>query len=242
MQGLSKDLFPETDGDFDVKYVLKYISTGIQDTAEINLMKAYTEVSKMAGITEDMFSRFLRVFRKPDSKLGKEVKKIKDMEDFTDQMQEQLSSYLIECLSEGLNEIGSRSVAAMLRIINELESIGDSCFNLILLAERRYNKKMHFDEDAINALTPMTETVTAFIDFIRVSINHEFTEQELSEANRLETEIDKQRKLLRKASRKRMQKGSDVKSELLYLEIVKHLEHIGDYSLNIAETLRQLQD
>ena len=235
-------IVPETREDFDLKYTFKYISTGIQDTAEINLLRAYTEVSKMAGITDEMFSRFMKVFKKPDSKMGKDVKKIKDMEEFTDQMQEQLSSFLIECSGEGLNESGAKSVAILLRIINELESIGDSCFNLILLAERRYRKKLEFGDKAVESLSPMTATVSEFLRFIRDSINREFTGRELDTALKFEEKVDKQRRILRRESRKRMQKGSDVKAELIYLELVKHIEHIGDYSLNIAEALKQLQD
>lgn len=231
-------LVPESKDDFDVKYEFRYISTGIQDTAEINLMRAKSEVSKMAGINREMFDRFMAIFSKPEKKLGKEVKKLKDMEDFTDQMQEQITSYLIECAAEGLNEDGMRTSTGMIRIVNELESIGDSCYNLILISERRYSKDIKIPKEALKALTPMMKTVSEFLEFITTNLDHHFTESELKEAENLEIKVDKQRKTLRKESRKRIQTGSDVKAELLYLDVVKHLEHIGDYSMNIAEALR----
>ncbi len=233
-------LVPETKDDFDLKYEFKYISTGIQDTAEINLMRAKSEISKMAGINREMFSIFLSIFGKPDKKLGKEVRKLKDMEDFTDQMQEHITAYLIECASEGLNEDGMRTSTGMIRIVNELESIGDSCYNLILLSERRYNKELPIPKEALDALKPMSGTVTEFLEFITTKVDHSFTDVEMEQANKLETRVDEQRRSLRKKSRKRLQTGSDVKAELLYLDVVKHLEHIGDYALNIAEALRQI--
>ena len=237
---LVEKLVPETADDFDVKYHFKYFSTGIQDTAELNLMKAKSEISKMAGITEEMFARFLSIFGKPDKKLGGKVRKLKDMEDFTDQMQEQITSYLIECSSEGLNEDGMRTSTAMIRIVNELESIGDSCYNLILLSEKRYNKELAIPEEALTALKPITKTVSDFLAFIKTNLEHQFSEAELNEALRLETKVDKERKVLRKESRKRIQTGSDIKVELLYLDVVKHIEHIGDYSMNIAEALKSI--
>lgn len=233
-----KKLVPKSEDDFDHNYELKYISTGIQDTAEINLMKAKSEISKMAGVTEDMFKRYTKIFYRPDEKLGKQVNKLKAMEDFTDQMQEQITSYLIECSSEGLNEHGMRTSTAMIRIVNELESIGDSCYNLILASERRYKKGLVIPEEAMNSLKPITKTVTEFLAFIQTNLDHHVSEEKMQKALALEAKVDKQRKTLRKESRKRIQKGSNVKVELLYLDIVKHIEHIGDYALNIAEALK----
>ncbi|MDC7228183.1 MAG: Na/Pi cotransporter family protein [Spirochaetales bacterium] len=231
-------MVPESKDDFNVKYEFKYISTGIQDTAELNLMKAKSEISKMAGITGEMFSKFEKVVMRPEDKLGKHVRKVKDMEDFTDQMQEQITFYLIECSSEGLNENGMRTSTAMIRIVNELESIGDSCYNLILASERRYNKEMVFPSEALDALKPMIKTVKEFIEFIKANLDQHLSESKMQEALKLEAKVDKERKTLKKESRKRIQKGSDVKTELLYLDIVKHIEHIGDYALNIAEALK----
>ncbi|MDC7125744.1 MAG: Na/Pi cotransporter family protein, partial [Spirochaetales bacterium] len=134
---LVEKIVPETTDRFDGKYELKYMSTSIQDTAEINLMKAKAEISRMASITVEMFDTFLSSVKLNDSKIETEFKKIKDMEDFTDQMQEQITSYLIECTSEGLNEEGTRTATSMIRIVNELESIGDSCCNLVILLARR---------------------------------------------------------------------------------------------------------
>ena len=39
--------------------------------------------------------------------------------------------------------------SVLLPVVNELESIGDSCYNLMILAQRRYDKKMDLPEEAI---------------------------------------------------------------------------------------------
>ena len=56
----------------------------------------------------------------------------------------------------------------------------------------------------------------------------------------MENEINQMRDSLSKSARKRIQKGSNVKSELLYMDLVKNLENIGDNSLNIAQALRMM--
>ncbi len=234
-----RKLVPEDKNEVPQNYSLKYISTSLQDTAEINLIKVRVEIKKMTEIVEEMYLRFLDIFNKPDKKLGKEIKKLKDMEDLTDQMQEQISAYLVDCISEGLNESGMKSATCMMRIVNELESIGDSCFNLLLLSEKRYNKDIQLEEKAVTALKPISKTVEDFLTLIKNSMDHEFTAENMEAAVKFEEKVDKQRKALNKEARKRIQGGSDVKAELLYLDIVKHMEHIGDYSLNIAESMKQ---
>ena len=234
-------LVPDRPGDLKARYELKYISTSIQETPEVNVIKAKLELSKMAEVLEQMFEKFLGVFRHPDMKLGSEVEELKNLEDYTDQMQEGIYSYLIECSKEHLNSKSVSNVAAMMRIVNEMESIGDSIFNLILLAQRRYDKKRELQPAALEALEPYTKNVQDFIGFIRSHLNDPLEERELREAMQLEQEIDRQRNSLTKAARKRLKKGGDVKSELLFIDIVRHLENIGDYAINIAESLRTMK-
>ena len=87
-------------------------------------------------------------------------------------------------------------------------------------------------------LRPFTDTVVEFIIFIREHINRHLSSSEMETALELEDRTDRYRNTLKKAARKRIQKGSEVKTELLYIDIVKHIEHIGDHALNIADALR----
>ena len=126
----------------------------------------------------------------------------------------------------------------MIRVVDELESIGDSCYNLILLSQRRYDKKIPLHKDGIELLTDYTDTVKDFLKFNRKNLNKELSEEDLDKAYKLEKKVDGYRDSLRKESRKRLKNGSDIKGELLYLDILKHIEHIGDFSLNITEALK----
>ena len=219
-------------------YRLKYIATGIQDTPEINIMNAKKEICRMAEITEDMFSVFLTVFHHPKTKMRDEVEKLKQMEDFTDQMQEQISLYLIECLKENLKAASAANVNAMIRIVNELESIGDSCYSLILLSEKRYKKKMTVSKRALKEIEPFSQVVMEFLELNRSYLESNPGKIDLTTAYEMEDSINSYRNEMKKLAQKRLSKGADVRSELLFIDIVKHIEHIGDFSLNISRALR----
>ena len=56
-------------------------------------------------------------------------------------------------------------------------------------------------------------------------------------ANEIESQIDKERKALKKIARTRLESGANVKAELLYIDLVRQIEKIGDRCFSIAEQL-----
>ena len=221
------------------EYKLDYISTGLQDTAQMNILNARNEITKMSDITEKMFKSFLEVFNNPDKKMGRKIEELKDMEELTDQMQEEITKYLLECSKEELSEKNVQNVNAMMRIVHELESIGDSCYKLSLLSQRKYNKQLEFNEKIYNEINDYSNLIFEFIKFYIDNLNVHLRRKDLDFAVNLENKINTSRNNLRKAARKRLQDGSEVRSELLYLDILKNFEHIGDNALNISQALRQ---
>ncbi len=231
----------EKEEDKSETYHLKYISTAIQDTPEINVINAKKELSKMAGITNEMYSKFLNIFQNPDKKMGGEVAELMRMEEYTDQMQVEISHFLVDCAKESLNETSANNVNAMIRIVNELESIGDSCVNLIILTKRRYDNKIVLHVDTMKEIKPYTKLVSDFIEFNGKHFLKHLSSEEIKKAYEMEHLIDTYRNELKEASQKRLQKGANVVGEILYMDILRHIERIGDYSLNISQALRLIK-
>lgn len=77
------------------------------------------------------------------------------------------------------------------------------------------------------------------MQFIHININKHLDEDKIAMATELEESIDLYRKNLKKLARKRLESGADVKSELLYLDIVRQIEKIGDHAFTISGLLAQ---
>ncbi|MDA3812337.1 MAG: Na/Pi cotransporter family protein [Spirochaetaceae bacterium] len=235
-------IVPEKKSDLEKKkYKLEYKSAIIQDTPELNILSAKNEIVHMTEVVEEMFNIFINVFKNPDKKMGDEVEKLREMEDFTDQMREQITTFIIECTKENLDFDSRNNTTAMIRIISELESLGDSCFSLIMLTEKKYKKNTPFHGEAIEEILPYAALVSEFLTFIKENLNHHLSQQNFEKANILEDKIDTNRDVLRKKARNHITEGSDVKGELLYIDIVRNIENMGDYCLNIAQTLRKIR-
>ncbi|WP_422478327.1 Na/Pi cotransporter family protein [Pleomorphochaeta sp. DL1XJH-081] len=232
-------LVPDEEG-IPTAYSLKYIRATLQDTPELYLLTVKRELAKMADIISDMFTRFWDIFSHPESPMANEVETQKKMEDLTDQMQEEITKFLSQCSMDNMNQVSANNVYSMMRITNELESIGDSCYNLMILSERKTKQKIEMDPKAIEKLLPYVDLVKQFIHFIRSHLNEHMSSENVAVAVKLENEINKMRNILKQSASKRLQSGADVKVELLYIDIVRHVEQIGDHCLNITESLNRL--
>ncbi len=226
----------------DTTYRLQYISTAMQDTPEIQILNAKKEVIKMVEIIKEMFQRFITTFENNEIDLRHEVDVAVKLEDLTDQMQTEISRFLSDCANDSLNNNSKLNISVLIRVTDELESIADSSRNLMYLLQRKDEKKLSWNKKADEEIKPYFQKVYDFINFIQEHMNEHLETTLLKEASDMEKQIDKMRNNLKKSARKRIEKGSDVRSEILFIDIIQQIEHIGDYSMNIAEALSTYKD
>jgi phosphate:Na+ symporter len=207
--------------------------------AELYLPELRYEVVRMAGIVETMIADAWQLFRNPSTVTAERLEALSRREDYTDQMKEQISHALAKSSFLSHRKSTTATAVALLRIVDELESIADSSYNVALVADRRSRKKIQIEDAAITDLSPYAEQVLEFAGFVDQLLLDTCSEQDLSRARELERQINAMRNQLKKSSRRRIQEGAGLKGELLVLDVISHLEHMGDYSLNIAEAIRQ---
>ena len=222
-------------------YRLVYYSGMIQDTPELNILRAEKEIRDMAALASSMYARFIGVLRELQAGDGKGVvalcEELKQKEEYADEMREALSSFLIECTRDQLNPRSERRVSYLLRIIANLEDMTDECYSVSLLLERSVRKDRIFKEKEMGELIPYVSQVEDFLALLREQLGRSPTEAHIARARELEGSIDKSRKKLRKLGRKRIEAGEDVKTELLFIDLVRRIEKLGDYCYDIAQII-----
>ncbi|ULQ58767.1 Na/Pi cotransporter family protein [Brucepastera parasyntrophica] len=221
-------------------YRLEFISVSNRENAEGYIMQAEKELADMTDIAAKMVDYLADSLS--DSKehpISSYITKLAELEDYADQMKEGLSNYLVSTSKLPLSDKSQKNVLLMLQIVEELESMTDDCYSVALLLNKSAEKKMDFQEDDIERLIPYISLVQKFLVFIKEHINKHLTSDELLTAQTLENAIDRFRKNLKKVARKRLEDGADVKSELLYIDVVRNIEKIGDHAFSIAEMLAQ---
>lgn len=221
-------------------YRLRFMTASLQDAPEMSVAQARQEVQKMAAIDEEMFTRFVEILHTHETDFDDDVKLFAKKEDLTDQMQSEISRFLGECSRYNLSENTASDVAALIRITDDLESIADSCYRLILLAKKRSDKKYEYAKGVVEEIKPYTDLVREFLALINKHLGSSMTLSELDRAAAMERRIDEYRNAFKKAARKRIERGASVRGEILFIDKLQQMEHIGDFAFNISRTLAMM--
>ncbi|WP_293909015.1 Na/Pi cotransporter family protein, partial [Sphaerochaeta sp. UBA5836] len=221
-------------------YHFKYIGGVFIDSPEIYMMAIRDEIKKMANLACNMLTRYRGMFNNPGADIESDALAMKRDEDYADQMQEQLSNFCVHLLQDSQTPTNASSLNCLIRVMDELESVTDSCYNLTILSQRRYHQGWTIDPETDKDLREYQMLVQEFLDYVRDRMDKTLTKAEMQKANEFEEQINNQRNRLSQLVQERLSSGkADVKVELLILEKIRHLEHIGDYCTNIAEAYHQ---
>ena len=209
-----------------------------KESAPTHIIQAEKAIADMTDVVSDMFDKIQIGVTKRNVEFIERYKQERvDSENYVDQMHEQITHYLIKCQSLHITEKQLNHISGMIQIVDELENMSDSCYATLMLIYRSIEKKMKFLQEDMERLLPYLELVRQFLQFIRRNINNQITPEKLELARELEDGIDAFRKDLKKVARKRLEGGADVKSELLYIDVIRRIENIGDNCFNISENL-----
>ncbi|GHU96775.1 phosphate:sodium symporter [Spirochaetia bacterium] len=223
-------------------YKLEYQSV-LHSTPELNIIRAEKEIRDMVALASSMYAAFseaLRTLRDNPNREGAVDALVADMqekEQIADEMREELTRFLMECTRQPLGHQSEKNVYHLLRIIADLEDMTDDCYSVSLMLERSVKKDMMFKEKEVEALTPYIDLVQQFLDFVQENLGRKITIKQTFYTAGLEKQIDKYRDKLRKMGRKRIEAGENVKTELLFIDMVRRIEKLGDVCSNISEAL-----
>ena len=222
-------------------YKLVYTAASIQETPELQIPRAEKEIQDLASLVHTMFEQFQSALRAKHAGIVDEVvEELKQKEDYADQMREQISRFLIECTRAQLSPRSEERVNQLLRIVADLEDMTDDCYSLSLTLQRSYHKKMEFNRKELDSLEPYILLVRDFLVFVREHLGKPLLPDDLDHAKMLEEKIDQFRSKLKKLARKNIESGADVKTELLFIDLVRRIEKLGDYSYSITESLSHM--
>lgn len=235
---LTEKIIKNDDSETPQEYHLEF--TGIKENATAGIIRAEKEIADMTDVVTGMFDRIQMGFSdRSQVFIDQHITPLAQAEDYADQMHLQLSRYIIQCEHLPVNEKQLNNLSIMLQVVDELELMTDDCLSIGLLLERSIQKKMKFPQEDMDRLIPYVELARQFLQFIRININKHLDKDKLAMANEIEGQIDLFRKNLKKTARKRLESGADVKSELLYIDMVRQIEKIGDRAFSISGLLSQ---
>jgi phosphate:Na+ symporter len=224
-------------GRSDEDYHLEHISSGITHTPQVSIFEAQREIAKFGEITLKMNGFVKKLITTQDEALVAELlAKTAKYEDITDKIEKEVADYLTKISQGELSEEASIRVRGMLRIIMNLERIGDIYFQMSKTIERKNKNKTWFTPDQRNSVLTMFDLVENALQNMCSNLSSSYDVVAIAKAKELENEINDYRTVLRKKHFENVEKGEyNFLSATAYSELYNSLEKVGDHIINVSE-------
>ena len=221
---------------------LKYISAGPLATPELAAEQAFDEIIHFANISRNGLG-YAKQAISADAKQFEELReKLVKYEEISDRIEYEIAAFLNGVSAGDISEATSMKIKAMYKIIGELESLGDSGEAISRMLSRRNEHKKTFDEATVEKINLMLAKVdTAYeVMIANLTAAHEGRLMTIKNAYDAEEQINVLRNELREAEIEALEDNQkNYQTSVYYIDIINELEHMGDYMINISQSLER---
>ena len=221
---------------------LKYISAGPLATPELAAEQAFDEIIHFAQISRNGLG-YAKQAISADAKQFDELReKLVKYEEISDRIEYEIAAFLNGVSAGDISEATSMKIKAMYKIIGELESLGDSGEAISRMLSRRNEHKKTFSVETIDNINLMLEKVDSAYEVMIANLNaaHEGTLSSIANAYHAEEQINVLRNELREAEIEALEDNDkNYQTSVYYIDIINELEHMGDYMINISQSLER---
>ena len=231
----------------DEEYRLRFISGGMLSTAELSILQAKKEIHLYAERTYRMYGMvkdLLHTTKEED--FNKLFSRIEKYESISDNMELEIANYLNQVSEGRLSSESKLEIRAMLREVTEIESIGDSCYNLARTINRRRQANVDFVEKQYERIHNMMALVDQSLQQMIVVINHaehENRDVDVNKSFNLENEINNYRNQLKNQNILDVNnKEYDYQMGVFYMDLIAECEKLGDYVVNVVEATTDMKE
>ena len=231
-----KIIRPKKNTDED-DFRLRFIQSGIMKTPEISVLEAQKEIHCFAERIQRMFGMVKTLLGETnEEKFVKLYSRIEKYEGISDSMEIEIAKYLDQVSDSHLSDETKAKIRAMLREISEIESIGDSCFNIARTLNRRFKGKEDFITSQYEHMHQMMELTDNALTQMNITLVGHKGDNDANLSFNIENEINNYRNQLKS------QNINDVNNHLytyaigtMYMDIIQECEKLGDYGVNVVE-------
>ena len=224
---------------------LRFITGGMLSTAELSILQARKEIHLFAERTHRMFGMVQDLLHTDkDDDFNKVFSRVEKDEGISDNMELEIANYLNQVSEGRLSSESKLQIRAMLREVTEIESIGDSCYNLARTINRKRQTNQDFTEKQYEHIHFMMKlTDDALAQMIVVVEKPEHQSIDINKSFNIENEINNYRNQLKNQNILDVNnKEYDYQMGVYYMDIIAECEKLGDYVVNVVEASSDVKE
>jgi len=223
--------------DEEDEFRLQYIRGGIMKTPELSVFQAQKEIVVFGERMQRLFGQVRELYATQDDQAFEKLfERIQKGEDISDKMENEIGRYLGDVGSAHLSDETKLKIRAMMREIGELESVGDSCFNLARIMRRKREHKVWFDDDMNDGILEMYVLVDEALSQMNKVLSGHREDYQISESAEIEKRINDLRNQLKKRNIANLdQQVYGYELGTVLSDLIAECEKAGDYVINVVE-------
>lgn len=224
----------------DEKTHLNYISSGIMSTAELSILQAQKEIQSYGERTNRMFGMVRDMFHTNDENKFTEIfSRIQKYENISDRMEVEIAEYLGKVIDGRLSNDTKRQIQIKLRVVSEVESVADSCYNIARTLQRYRNQHEKYTKDQENNIELMFNLVQNAMEHMLLVLNREhIIDEDSNKAADNENEINNFRNQLKNQNIESLNNNEyTYQTSVTYMDTIVECEKMGDYIVNVVEAI-----
>lgn len=216
-----------------IEYTPKHLDPlFIGKSSSLALSQAKKEVVRMGNYARrglEEAKAYLETLDKKHSEIAIQI------EGAINNLDKEITQYLINISSGTLSEAESRKHTALMDSVRDIERIGDHFENIVELITFKNTNKVFLTDEAKEDLNNMFTIVIDTVQESILALESMSNEQALTVVKK-EDKIDYMERKYRKSHIVRMNKGlCNPSAGIVFVDILSNLERIGDHAVNIAE-------
>ncbi len=228
----------------DGKSHLEFISGGLMSTSELSILQAHKEIVLMSDRTLRMHQMILQMYSETDNdEFAALFMRVQKYENISDNMEVEIASYLSKVADGRLSDESKHSIQAKLREISEIESIGDSYYNMARILQRRNENNIVFTQSMNENFTAMFDLVrTAYDRMAQILRDNGQHHETIKVTLKTEQDINDMRNVLKEQNIIDLNEGKyEYAAGSVYMDLIVECEKIGDYVVNVVEAILNLK-
>ena len=223
--------------DEEDEFRLQFIRGGIMKTPEISVLQAQKEIAVFGEKTQRMFALVKELYITTDEQaFDKLFERIQKGEEGSDRMENEIGRYLGDVGEAHLSDDTKEKIRGMLRQIGELESVGDSCFNLARILRRKRGNKIDFTPLQENGVQEMFSLVDEALTRMNTLLSGRKEDYGLAQSEDVERRINACRNALKQQNIENLDAhlyGYDMGT--VFSDLIGECEKTGDYIINVVQ-------
>ena len=212
-------------------------------TSELSLLQVKKEILVYTERTHRMFGmvRDLLHMKEGSEEYSKLYSRIEKYEQISDRMELEIANYLNKVADGRLSYEGKLQITAMLTMVTEIESMGDSCYHLARTMIRKQEAKTQFSDEIVSNIDTIFKLVDdAINNMMQILPQNELDESDLNRTYNKETEINNFRNVLRITNIENVNaKKYEYQAGTFYMDLVEEAEKLADYVVNVVEAIKE---